>query len=298
MESRWISAPRDRPRCRATDRQGRRCREPVLWDEAANRPLSTRCPRHGGLADATLIGRPAAESPARWGTLLGRPAGLFALVLAGGLWLATAGPALASFETAVAAYERGAYAEAQEEFETLADAGDERADPYLESIRRKVQSDLPAEEGIATTLSAAITGLIDAPDKPSLEPPAVSSAAEPDRSAGGYPAARRDPGARSNETAYASESDVIVPQHDSLWSSVFHLPGDATVIGLQYVARVLSADKLGQELRAIGRHGDEIALSVLAGFWWLVIVRGVIGAAVTVGRVMKAAAMRKENRYG
>src|SRR3970040_2228673 len=57
MKVEWISAPHDRPRCKATDEQGRRCREPVVWDDPTNRPVSTRRKAHGGLADAALVGR-------------------------------------------------------------------------------------------------------------------------------------------------------------------------------------------------------------------------------------------------
>jgi hypothetical protein len=297
METQWISAPHDRPRCRALDRHGQRCRQPVLWDEGANRPLSTRCQRHGGLADAALVGRPAAGSTGRPSGPARPLAGLFALVLAGGLCLAMTGPALASFETAVTAYEQGAYVDAQREFQILADAGDDRAKPYLERIRRKLQRETPAEESIATTLESAVTNLFDAPERPRIEPPTVGPAAEPDRSATGRPAGHVEPGGGSGQAP--SHSEVVVPRHGSIWSSVYHLPGDATVIGLQYVARFLSADNLGRELQIMSRHSDEIAISVLAGFWWLVIVRGAVGTALALWRVMKAAtAPRKEQRYG
>lgn len=296
METQWISAPHDRPRCRALDRQGQRCRQAVLWDETANRPLSSRCRHHGGLADAALLGRPdagSARGPARF------LAGLFALVLAGGLCLAMTGPALASFESAVTAYEQGAYVEAQREFRALEETGDPRAGPYLERIRRKLKGESAAEQNIATSLETAVTNLFDAPDRPSVESPAAGPATEADRSAGSRPTGPAGSGGRSGQAPLAPDSEVVVPRHGSIWSSVYHLPGDATVIGLQYVARFLSADNLERELQIISRHSDEIALSVLAGLWWLVIVRGAIGTALTLGRVMKAAtAPRKEQRYG
>jgi hypothetical protein len=296
METQWISAPHDRPRCRALDRQGQRCRQPVLWDEAANRPLSTRCPRHGGLDDAALVGRTAAGST---GGSARFHASFFALVLAGALCLATTVPALASFESAVAAYEQGDYVDAQREFQTLVESGDGRAKPYLERIHRKLKSKSAAEESIATTLETAVTNLFNAPEKPSVEISSVRTAPESDRSANSRPAGRTDPEARSDQAQSAPDSGVVVPRHGSIWSTVFHLPGDATVIGLQYVARFLSADNLERELQIISRHSDEIAVSILAGFWWLVIIRGAIGTALTLGRVMKAAtAFRKERRYG
>ncbi len=50
-------------------------------------------------------------------------------------------PARADFESAVADYEQGAYSAAYSEFSTLARAGDERAQSYLNRIRRKLQAD-------------------------------------------------------------------------------------------------------------------------------------------------------------
>jgi hypothetical protein len=71
------------------------------------------------------------------------------------------------------------------------------------------------------------------------------------------------------------------------------------VIGLQYVAQFADANSLSRELQFMGRHRDEIALSILAGFWWLVIVRGVVGIAVAISRFMKAATTLTEGkRYG
>ena len=52
-----------------------------------------------------------------------------------------ASPARADFESAVAAYERGAYQEAFREFERLADEGDQRVQGYLERIRKERPAD-------------------------------------------------------------------------------------------------------------------------------------------------------------
>ena len=74
---------------------------------------------------------------------------------------------------------------------------------------------------------------------------------------------------------------------------------DATVIGLQYAAQLLDADNLSRELQFIGRHSDKIALSILAGLWWLAIIRGVVGIAVGLGRFMRAATtITGQKRYG
>jgi hypothetical protein len=71
------------------------------------------------------------------------------------------------------------------------------------------------------------------------------------------------------------------------------------VVGLRYVARLLDADALNRELQSLGGQSDRIALSILAGFWWLVIVKISVGIGLAIGRVMKAATILEEQkRYG
>ena len=93
---------------------------------------------------------------------LGRSLGsLPVLILAAALCLAMAGPALADFESAVVAYERGAYREAQTEFEAAVDAGDERAVPYLERIREKLHEGQQTDESLTSTLMDTVTSIFD-----------------------------------------------------------------------------------------------------------------------------------------
>jgi hypothetical protein len=135
----------------------------VVWDDAANHPVSTRCETHGGLADAAFlrrqspvaVDRPRDQRPrARVGDGLASVlnalrtkrldqsfAILSALVVALVLLMATAGPALAEFKSGVADYERGAYQEALTAFEAAAEAGDERALPYLEWTRQRLDGE-------------------------------------------------------------------------------------------------------------------------------------------------------------
>jgi hypothetical protein len=333
MEMKWIGAPHDRPRCIGTDAQSRRCWEPVLWDDLTNRPVSTRCQAYGGLADAALMSWPSldpADMPnkVRAGTgdadalpnspktvrtkRLGRSLdGLPGLILAGALCLAMAGPALADFKSAVLSYERQAYQEAQTEFETLAAAGDERAKPYLERIRQVLDGEEQTEGAFTSTLRDTVTSIFD-------ESETSSDGSEPggtSRDTGSSAAGRSAKGASSDKptdlepwtpfdqgTAPAAPSpgsDVAIPQRGSIWSTIFHLPGDATVIGLQYVAQSLSADNLSRELQFISSHSDKIALSILASLWWLVIIKGVVGIGAGISRFMKVATtVEGQQRYG
>jgi hypothetical protein len=306
----------------------------VAWDESTNRPLSTRCQAHGGLMDAALMswqsldpadmpGKPGsgagaanvrADAPKTLRTKgLGRSlGGLPVLILAGALCLAMAGPALADFESAVAAYERGDYREAQTEFEAAVDAGDERAVPYLERIRQVHGGEEQTEGTFTSTISEAVTSIFGESDMSSdgsasgavvTDAGPSTAARSPEGASGGGKSDDWEPWSPFDQAVEAATpppvSDVAIPQRRSSWSAIFHLPGDATVVGLQYVAQLLDADNLSRELQFIGRHSDRIALSILAGFWWLVIIRGVVGIGFGISRFMKVATtITEQKRYG
>jgi hypothetical protein len=334
MEMKWIGASHDRPRCIGTDAQGRRCREPVVWDHTTDRPMSTRFETHGGLVDAALMSWRSPdmkETPDKMHLVTGavnvlansmkklptvgldRSLGsLPVLILAGALCLAMAGPALADFESAVVAYERGAYREAQTEFEAAVDAGDERAVPYLERIREKLHEGQQTDESLTPTLMDTVTSIFGESETSSgdLGSGAIrrgtesSTAGRSAENASSKKPADWEPWSpfdQATEPASAPPpvSDVVIPRRRSIWSTIFHLPGDATVIGLQYVAQSLSADNLSRELQFISRHSDKIALSILASLWWLVIIKGVVGIGAGISRFMKVATtVEGQKRYG
>ena len=132
----------------------------------------------------------------------------------------------------------------------------------------------------------------------------ASATAQPGRGASGQKSADWEPwspsdGSPSAETPPpAPQSDVVVPPRKSIWSTIFHLPGDATVVGMQYVAYFLDADNLSRELQILSRKSDKITLSILAGFWWLVIIKVLVGTAMTISRFMKVAATPRERVSG
>jgi hypothetical protein len=336
MKVEWISAPHDRPRCQATDAQGRRCREPVVWDDPTNRPVSTRCQAHGGLADAALVGRRspdlkelshrigpttgAVNIPAttvkKLGTIsLGRGSGtLTALALAAASCLSMADPARADYDSAVTAYERGDYREAETEFETQAGAGDGRALRYLRMLREEREDEKEQDDSFMSFLANTVRSIFGGSDPPELEPDAASATGDYEWSAsfgspqgawGQKPADRTPwmPSEQSTEEVPPApsppDSGVVAPQRDSFWSRLFHLPADATAIGLQYVARFLGAENFSKDLQSMSRHGDDIAFGILAGFWWLVIIRGVVGICMAISRFMRAATtVREPKHYG
>jgi len=90
--------------------------------------------------------------------------GRLALGLAAALYLSMVSPALADFQTAVAAYEREAYKDAKTEFETLATAGDERAGPYLEMINQKLMNEGEAAGSFFSSLSDSLSSIMGGSD--------------------------------------------------------------------------------------------------------------------------------------
>ncbi len=70
--------------------------------------------------------------------VMGRLKTRWFLLTASLLLAIVAAPAWADFDSAVAAYERGEYQEAYDEFSALARDGEVRAQPYLNQIQRKL----------------------------------------------------------------------------------------------------------------------------------------------------------------
>jgi hypothetical protein len=161
----------------------------------------------------------------------------------------------------VAAFERGEYQEAYDEFSALARDGDARTQPYLNRIQRK----LDAASGTAQPTSVWNIGITSwkNSDEHSAPPATVKT---------------------------------VVPYHASVWSTLFHSPADATVIGLQYVAVLLDADWLYRELQVISRNGDMLILSVLAGVWWLLILRAIYGIGQILAGIVRTVSTSWEHR--
>ncbi len=89
---------------------------------------------------------------------------------------------------------------------------------------------------------------------------------------------------RTSEPSKSSYGSFFaVPDRRSVWSKVFYLPADGTVVGSQHVAWELGANDLFRELRAVARDSNNIALGMLAVLWWFLIGKAVlsIGRALT-----------------
>ena len=174
---------------------------------------------------------------------------------------------------------------AYSEFSTLARAGDERAEPYLDRIRRKLQA------GAKT--GGTSTGKSSAPSDPGFD---MGWSEGP---SGDWPAAVTPWNPLKHRPAPPSGAEIMVPFHKSVWVTIFHLPADATVIGLQYVARFLDADRMYRDLQTISRNGNEITLAILAAVWWLLLLRVLYSVVQIVVRLIRVIfASQEQETYG
>jgi hypothetical protein len=129
----------------------------------------------------------------------------------------------------------------------------------------------------------------------------VSKLTDPNRSvlSGASRSTASPSGQSANTSPRPEKPHTILPSHKSGWSAFFFLPGDATVIGLLYVTQVLEINNLRRELHYLSHHSNMLALGLLAGFWWLVITRGLVGISASIIRFTKTVAKKTEqSNYG
>jgi hypothetical protein len=161
-------------------------------------------------------------------------------------------PVRAQYETAVADYERGAYEAAYSEFQRLANRGDDRARRFLQRMR---------DEGLLAAMSSS----------------SDAGAADAAQGAGGV---NNDVALRwrpfrpiPDNLEDVPDWSVVWPSRQSTLSMFYHLPADATVVGLQHVVRWFEADGLDRDLRSISRHGNKLVFAALAAWWWFLFLR-------------------------
>ena len=75
---------------------------------------------------------------------------------------------------------------------------------------------------------------------------------------------------------------AIVPDRRDVWSKVFFLPVDGTIVGSQHIAWNLGADDMLRDMREIARDGDDFTLGLLTVFWWALIGK----ILLSIGRVV------------
>lgn len=75
---------------------------------------------------------------------------------------------------------------------------------------------------------------------------------------------------------------AIVPSRRDVWSKVFFLPADGTIVGSQHIAWNLGADDMLRDMREIARDGNDYTLGLLTVFLWALIGKFLL----SIGRVL------------
>ena len=213
-----------------------------------------------------------------------------------------ANPAVAAYDSAVAAYEAGSYDAALREFERLARQGDDRARYYLGLMHKDGKGVAADPVGAlvwflcAATNNSELAGQISkwrdrltAGMKPS-----VAAAAE--RRAGlcrtgavvggrsGEPSsppfvARRPAEDFSRPTTSPSQQwsgfrgDIGGLSRRALWFRIFYFPAHASLNGLEFLAEGAELYALKRDLRVVIGAKDGVLMGVFALLWWIMILR-------------------------
>ena len=193
-----------------------------------------------------------------------------------------------TLESAIATYQSGALEEAYREFEELAKSGDEEARGYLDQMREE-----------------RVIQFEQRPQPPVLGDPQPHTEQSPSQAAHEQSA---EPDERSSDWRFGdllkqrvepAETEIAIPYHPSVWSRIFHLPADATMIGLQYVDLWLDADKQYADVRYVIGHGNAIILGIMATIWWFMILRVLYSIGAILSALIRAAITPLEDKaYG
>ncbi len=97
---------------------------------------------------------------------------------------------------------------------------------------------------------------------------------------GGGDPTRRIPA--SEPPKIRTQGIAIVPDRRDVWSKVFYLPADGTIVGSQYIAWNLGADDMLRDMREIARDSNDFTLGLLTIFWWALIGKTLL----SIGRVI------------
>ena len=105
-------------------------------------------------------------------------------------------------------------------------------------------------------------------------------------------------GAPANRTAASGSPRIrtqqiaTVPDRRHVWSKVFFLPADGTIVGFQHIAWNLGADGMLRDMREIARDSNNLTLGLFALFWWALIGK----TLVSIGRVIFGSSKKSGSR--
>ncbi len=109
-----------------------------------------------------------------------------------------------------------------------------------------------------------------------------------------FETARPNAGAPADRTAapeppkFGTQATVTMPDRRNIWSRVFFLPADGTIVGSQHIARNLGANDLFRDVREIAQNSNNFTLGLFAVFWWVLIGKSLL----SIGRALMGGGRR------
>lgn len=98
--------------------------------------------------------------------------------------------------------------------------------------------------------------------------------------------------AASGAPRIRTQQIATVPDRRHVWSKVFFLPADGTIVGSQHIAWHLGADGMLRDMREIARDSNDLTLGLFAIFWWALIGK----TLVSIGRVIFGSSQKSGSR--
>ncbi len=232
------------------------------------------------------------------------PAKIAPIVLA--MLMVFANPAVAAYDSGVAAYEAGSYDAALREFERLAQQGDDRARYYLGLMHKDGKGVAADPVGALVWFLCAATNNNSELAAQALQwrdrltagmKPSVAAAAE--RRAGlcrtdaavdrrsGEPSSpafawrRPDqdfsaPTTPPKQKWSAMRGDIGGLSRRALWFRIFYFPAHASLNGLEFLAEHAELHALKRDLRLVAGRKDSVVMGLFALLWWIMILKVVL----------------------
>ena len=214
-------------------------------------------------------------------------------------------PAVATYDSAVAAFDAGAYNEALGEFERLARNGDDRARYYLGLMHKDGYGVASDPVGALVWFLCAATDNSEFAAQNSnwreqltahMKPSVVAAAEQKARlcrsgAVGGRvagvaiwsPRGERRPdedasvpkASATQQWSGATRATRATPQR-ALWFRIFYFPAHASINGLEFLAERTDFHALKRDLRLVTSTRNNAVIGFFALLWWILILRTVL----------------------
>ena len=222
---------------------------------------------------------------------------------------ALASPAAADYESAVAAYQSGAYDKAIGEFERLTEEGDERANFYLGMMHKDGKGTVAnSVDALSRFICAAVdatglgeqaaewrdqlTALMTGAEVAAAKSKAQACASQTSAKVGARTGSVASSGSRKTSAGHDRFSNYLgnssslppsgriefgkSPKPEVFLLKIFYYPARATMNGGAFFAELFDFDALVLDLRQLANLRNDLFIALFALFCWFLMIKGVL----------------------